>query len=368
MPAQTLTRRGQEWVPVHGGGRPFMVGRDGLVAGVDKPTAQTTGVLAGVTLTPVYPPAGSDTIVLSPGTYENREYWGQVRVSGGQGSTATFRNCAFHGPSPDASIYDSLSGMVTNHHPSGNPPADPPYLSFYDSVFSALPWLEGHPNRPSTPSNPERLSQTAGLHGGNFNLQRCEITGVQDGINLTTGGGTKFTIELSRIHGMLFRNNWFGPSDGRSHSDAIQFNRAKNVVIRGNIIGGERDMVGYRTWPGGYNSGDDAWNSGIMLKQESDNSDFYRIEFVLIEKNWIYGGTAGINFPYNPTHPNLFASTVIRDNVFGLRGTGWRGSATGAGTYDTGNGWYIIRSSNLAATITGNIIEGTGSAVPIQNG
>lgn len=373
MPAQTLTRRGQEWVPVHGGGRPFMVGRDGLVAGVDKPTAQTTGVHDGVELTPVYPPAGQYVIALSPGTYENQMFWGQVRPQ--QSSNANeyvFRNCWFAGADFNWSNYDTnLTGLVFCGPSSSNLQS---HLVFVDCTFNPKVWFDGHPLRPAgwTPSAeaPARQAQTAGVHGGNFELRRCEIVNAQDGVNYVGTNVSSCLVELSWIHGNYFRNDWYGPSDGRCHSDAFQFNVGSNVTLRGNILGGHRDMTGYRTWPGGYNSGDDAWNAAIMLKQERSNTTVDKIENVLIEKNWIYGGTAGINFPYNPSHPNTFSTTIIRDNRFGARGSGWRASANGPGTYETGqqDGWYIIRSTSLAASITGNIIEGTGSAVPIQNG
>ena len=66
--------------------------------------------------------------------------------------------------------------------------------------------------------------------------------------------------------------------------------------------------------------------------------------------------------------PNTFATTEVKNNRFFARGTGWGTSATGPGTYETGNGYYIIRSTSLAATYTGNVIHETGASVPTSNG
>lgn len=364
MPLQVMRYMNNEWKSIFG--KPGTItSRDNLVSGEDKPTFETAGLLSD-TLDPVYGDSNG-VISLGPGTYMNKRYWGRVVPTGGPTATLNFINCEFVGTDPDT--YATLTGMIMNGHPSNPATQAPPFINLTDCRIDGTKWTYAHAQRPLSSNAVRVLSpQTTGIHGGNFNMQRSIVTGVQDGINYTCGSNTSCTIEKSILHKMHFVNNWFGPSDGRSHSDVFQFNRGKNITIRGNILGGQRDMVGYRTWPGGYNSGDDAWNAAFMIKQEVSNGDHDRIENVLIEKNWIYGGTAGINFPYNPNNPNLFETTSIINNRFGQRGSGWRGSANGAGTYDTGDGWYIIRSSNLLATISGNINESTGLPVPITNG
>ena len=119
------------------------------------------------------------------------------------------------------------------------------------------------------------------------------------------------------------------------------------------------DEAGYEANPG-YNSGDDAKNAILMLKQEVSNDELDRIENVLIEKNFFQGGVYCINHSFSESRPNLFETTQIRDNYFVRRG----------------NGRYVIRHTDFADCYSNNrIIDLTddrgfvvGEPIGYQNG
>lgn len=361
IPGVTYTRTHFDSAQWRAPGRAALsVGRDALVPGTYIPGVGTTGVIAGTTLTPVEASASGNILLTEAGrTYENMEFWGQVQF---RAPGITLRNCAIRGRNPDTLTENTgciKSFDTTCYH-----------ATLIDCTIDMTPWVDER-------GASKMSGLTFGIHGGNLELYRCEITGVQDGWNFVghtlMAGASSFAdmftvIEASWIHGMYFENDFPGTSDKRFHSDCFQFNTGKNIDIRYNLIGGHRDMTGYRTWPNGYNSGDDAWNAAFMIKQELDASEASRIDNVRIHGNWIAGGTAGINHYFVASRPNAFATMEVTDNRFLQRGAGWGTSASGPGTYDSGNGWYVIRSSQIAATYSGNVIHETGTPVPITTG
>lgn len=353
MPVIDYIYTGGAWRPHEYGVGPIVLGgRDGLVAGVHKPTPSTVGVPAGTTLTE----QGTGIAMnLTPGTYTDRVFLGRVNIPAGS-AAYTFRNCIFAGNDPNGS--DSGGSVITATASGTKPP-----VTLIDCTIDPSYWMTAKGRTKIWP-------ELNGIIGGNVNVQRCEIKNVCDAVAIH-GQGYGFTIELSWLHKGTYATGSAntGHSDQRVHSDAIQFHTGKNIVIRGNVIGGMRDMVGYQTSPFAdcFNSGDDFENSGLMIKQEVSGNETDRIDNVLIDRNWIYGGQCGINFAYNPARPNTFASTTITGNVFGVRGTGWGAIRQMNGTLSTGNGFYLLRSAILAATIAGNILE-TGSPVPVSNG
>jgi hypothetical protein len=351
--------------------------REDLVPGEWFPDEypQFIGPNSGVTLTDVYPPSGSQVITLTTahanafsGWIEKVRLWGQVRVG-----VAGLKIRDFSIAGPDPSVVPLTGGIwgcfqnyggITRH------------TTFKDGIIDPGQWW-GIGGRVGNP-------QIVGIHGGDSEWLRCEIVNCQDGVNflgptssLAVAQAAFFTMESCWLHKGFYTNDWYGPSDGQPHCDGFQTNYGKNITIRGCTIGGQRDVTGYLVWPGGSNTGDDYWNAAIMIKQESSNSDIHRIENFLIEKCKLGGGTATINFSYNPTYPNTYASTTIRDNVFLNRGSTWgyKMSGDGNGTHTghrtdttTTGGYYILRGTQLQATFSNNRNYTTGALVPLTNG
>lgn len=352
---------------------PSVPNRDELVGGTYVPSASTTGPIgaltdmyasAGATLTATKG-LGAGYVALSAGTYEGLRIWAQVRASG----PITLRNCEIVGQDPNT--FTGLTGLVRNFA------AGVPHITFEDCRITQLPWTYDHPGRPLTAGTVRTVEpRSFGIHGGNFTLRRSEITGVQDGVNYVQNGWvvgstvSNCLVEQSWIHGLPYQNDWTGPnspSNKQTHNDCFQTNCGKNIVIRYNMLGGWREQSGYDPWPGGTNTGDDAFSSILQLQQETSgggvqNSIEDRIENVDIRGNWIDGGQYGINMYWRSGWSGQdFSSWSVVDNKFIERPAGVR---WGPSLNDpdptinppTMNGTYFNKSPNAIPTISGNVI------------
>lgn len=337
--------------------------REKLVLGEYIPGPKTTGLLPGWTpadLDPVYPPAGQNHInITTPQTYENKIFWGEVRIN----APAVFRNCMFAGADPVT--YTSASGIIRCFG------ANTPQWEAHDCVIDPALWLDPTVVRPGGAAPTDlatwrfRLAWTTGIYGGACTLRRCEITNVQDGFGLIQAMADEndtdsfSLVEGCWIHRMIYYRGegWHQPEG--THSDVVQTHVGRNLTLRGNMLGGERDPVGYAADPG-YNSGDDAQNACLMLKQERSFDEFDRIENVLIEKNFWQGGVYCINHAFSESRPNMFETTQIRDNYFIRRA----------------NSQYVIRHENFVDCYSNNRIvdvhpDGTftvGELIPYNKG
>ena len=158
------------------------------------------------------------------------------------------------------------------------------------------------------------------MRGGNYTIRRTEISNVPDGLCLTSALGN-VRAEANWIHNGLYRE-WSSTTPNMpyaggyyTHTDGIQFHRGRNYTIRGNLIGGKRVPGAHHTgMADAISSGDDMYNSCIMIKQEVDSTWANKIENVLIERNWFVGGQASINLASGRL--NNFETTVIRYNRF----------------------------------------------------
>lgn len=373
----TLTRRrlsAGAWRAWRGGaGAPILAGRDALIAGVHKPTPETTGAY----LKPgeSYTEVGSGAqMTLSPGTYRNRVFLGAVNFTVGSGAYL-FERCIFAGNDPgnstDENFTGSSGGSVVKNSGSSEPKQA---VTMVDCTIDPGYWM--------TVKGRDRIwPELNGIFGGNFTVRRCIIKNTCDGVGINAHN-YGFTLELSILHTGTYATGPenTGQSDQRTHNDGIQFHTGKNIVIRGNVIGYDetepdeakrsRHMAGYQVaFDDGYNSGHDYENSCFMIKQESGTAANQTIENVVIEQNWIYGGLCGINFFYEPSRPNRFGSTVVRNNRFGRRQAGWGVTRRMSGELTSsngGNGWYFLKSAQIDATITGNVFEDTGLPIPIS--
>ncbi|WP_437571908.1 hypothetical protein [Sorangium sp. So ce542] len=206
------------------------------------------------------------------------------------------RTLIFRGPDP--SRLPEPRALLTNYGDN------PPHVVIENSLFDPEAWITKRgKSAPAHNGNPagQLLQSQPALHGGNFTLRWSEIRNVEDGVNYVgrTADWTnqQTTVEMNWIHAGEYKNGTDTPSDGRTHNGAFQFNAGRNVVLRGNLLGGPRDMVGYRIWPNGYNSGDDYSNASIMFKQEVDDSNMRKLTNILIEDNFFWGGGRGAQPP-----------------------------------------------------------------------
>lgn len=316
-------------------------------------------------------PTSGNSITLTPGTYSGVRYWGTVKASA---PGVTLDQCWVCGPDPDS--FSDILGCVQNYG------SNPPQMVLKNTRIDPSPWVtvQGRAHL-----NPYYL----GIHGGNVTARRCEFVYIQDpwnwiGPSSATAAATQaHLLEMSWIHKGLYFNDVYPPNDGQPHADGFQTNYGWNLTIRGNVIGGVRDVEGYNIWPTdkdanplGGNTGDDFWNSALMLKQEAGmDPTIHVIRDVLIEDNILGGGTATINHAYDSTRPNTWGQNVIvRRNRLLDRGADWGVKMKGDGPglpgypYGTGSGYYILKAAELASVYSENTNYSTGAPVPVTRG
>lgn len=354
--------------------------RSSLIPGVHRPGPDTTGPYSVTDFIDRYPKGSSYFVTYSkPGVYYGHRIWGQVRVTS---PGVTLKEAVICGPDP-RNYHPGDPGCVRNFG------VNPPKITIEDSRIDPGMWVR-HGDRQLT----ELPGGLTGIHGGMVDMYRSEVTCVHDGWNFIGPNGDNGSdagleavnaqSHLSQqnwYHYGLYRNDFYGASDGQPHCDGIQTNYGRNFTSRGDFIGGRRDMTGYRTWPGGYNSGDDFFNAAIQLSQEPGKYDgvftyvpaVHELRDIIIEDGWIEGGVAGINHAHIPSRPASWAGSHIRRMKFGLRGTGGNntlrgdGPGTPARAMGKGDGWYVIRHPRFASLYSDNTLCDC-SAIPIANG
>lgn len=214
------------------------------------------------------------------------------------------------------------------------------------------------------------------IDGGNYTVRYSELLRGIDGMGGNLTGNA--TMEMCRIyHGHYGAwwndstgakrtatfNDWFGntytapfPShaSGDSHADGAQLQGNTGWVIRGCNIGGARSSTSTTnldpTIQADYNivNGLDTdvgfSNSAIILNAISANP-----LGVLIEKNWLEGGTARLNMSIAGS--DTCGGVSVLNNRF-IRGSG---------------GFYIYAQTGNTATFTSNVFDDDGTPVTITN-
>jgi hypothetical protein len=380
--------------------------------GTYQPGATTTGPNAGVTLVsvggtpPTFDSSGVCTNVGTSSDYtatsngqviSGLEVWGRINL--GSFTGVTIRDCIIHGT--------LVRGVDTAHIIANGDNLGG--ATIIDSKIAGRPVIVPATYTPAGGSTSETLPNPGfvnsanewcgGIRGGNYTIQRCEITNVSDGLN----NPYNCLIEGNWIHGAWF-NEWDVPNATTSgssqanshfypystgtthytHADGIQFSLKKDVTIRGNFIGGLHVVGAHNAFPSQapqIRTGDDFYNSCILMKQESTSSQPNYLDNILVENNWFYGAVCAINWPSDAYTGRTYPTVVFRNNRF-LRAS-WAGpfyvltpvsgGVPTLGDHTAGVSWPLVIPDPLVTVPgsvgwTGNVFDDTNTPVTISPG
>lgn len=236
--------------------------RSSLVVGVDKPSADNTGVLSGVGRSNYNAPGTSGTVAVAAGSYSNLDFYGDCYPSSATG-TYTFSNCWFHGgighPASNRGTFYCWS-LTTG------------WATFEDCTFSA--------------DDPSYYRD--GLVGHRWTATRCQAFNVNDGFGRNASGG--YTLEQCYVPWLTWWSQDPAHADG-THNDALQDQGGSGVsTVRGNnlncyvMVAAGSVTTNTRPAPNGMYYG----GSAIIVNQNIgaiNSSSIY-------EKNWLAGGYA----------------------------------------------------------------------------
>jgi len=305
---------------------------DVFVLGATKPDGSNTGLAAPTTSVS----SGSAlTVSANDQLFENVRFERRVSVTG---KRATFRNCDFVGPVTWDTAGDTALLTCTN-------------TNVEDLVAEHCRF------KPQTPDH-----RVEGIRGHHFTLYRCDISHVVDCIGMILSSGNPKVI---RIHGnYLHHMAYFCPdslqSDNRTHNDLIQnHGNCRDVEIIGNTMVGQIDPAvstfAEPTFSGGEQQtgyqffGYGLWGTSCLMMVPLGTL----IEDLTIDKNWISGGTVGIN---NGTWSSATNYRVTNNRW----GRDFRSLNASAPWVNDDNNWGI-KSGALPVTTTGNVYEDNGT-------
>ena len=306
------------------------------------PDSTSTGLLPG-TDPRALAPFGDGTAELA-GTWgttplEGRIVWGQLHPStSAPGSEIT--NSWIAGPRPD----------IVDANPNGTA-----YIRDTTSaarvwrashcIFNAWAWTMPELDPPGGAWDVDEflflMKNSIGIRGGRFQLDFCEITGVQDIFNIFATLTDASTDELitNRAHA---RNCWFhaplfyrGPlypsQPEGTHSDMQQWSRPMYLDVEYNLFGGPNgDLSGYALTPSKETSDGGKNTTGQMAQQENPGTSLGMIKSVVTRRNIMWGHGDGvsegngfnINHHYNTAYPNEMADCLWEDNLHVQRADG----------------------------------------------
>lgn len=309
-------------------------GRDGLVVGVDEPTASNTGVYPGTELT-----EWPNSYTISAGATIEDYSFPDGRVTINTTETVTFRNCLFNadGFVVAAALVRSWAAQTAD-------------AWFYDCTFE--------------PTWPAHTTEThgggiAGASGHGMRFVRCKFLACVDGV-------TCFDSDIN-VADMLIQQCYFDefafwrPTSGQAegvHPDGIAIAGGDDIQVLGNAIwgyvsptigdgAGEEGTAGYAAGHGVeseyWTSDDRGWINTSCIFMKPDNDD---ISGVVIDGNWLYGSTV-------PIHASDVGGTpqpdlIVTDNRFGNPGT------VDAGQLDKPAEFGNAATTRSNATVTGN--------------
>jgi hypothetical protein len=279
--------------------------RNALVAGEYEPSAATTGVIPGTTLTD-YNASSVDKVTLPAGTVlSNKRIYGDITPGG----PVTLRNCLLVGgtsqPSSDIGVVTATGSLRSG------------LIELYDCSII-----------PRAPKNGRN-----GVQGRQYKAVRCYVKNTTDGFGVfsTLGSNTAadVTIQQCMVEELLY--SYPDPassnhSDG-AHTDCVQIQGGRNVRVIGNKLvataiaetgtgaNPQKPWLLERT-PG--------WaNGGCVVVQ--DNTGAGIDSSVVIDSNWTSGGLSHYNIKASAAGSVIQNGNVYRDTAVGTGNSGYWG-------------------------------------------
>jgi hypothetical protein len=292
--------------------------RDSLVLGTYCPGPSTTGVWND-----------TQTLVTGNQTYsgttkqviESKRFQGYVYLTG---SNKTFNNCVFEGPMNPvhASVTAAYAGSSNNR--------------FIDCTFKPR----------------GRTDTTDTIIGRGFTLLRCDLSYGVDGLGATPeAGGTRCDVVVAQcwVHDLLYFSPSTTHSDNQTHNDIIQWHGGAGLTVRGNRLDGfcaldvgdanrkaTYDSAGKHT--GGHPFYPNPVSMSILMVNQQGS---LLPSELLMEKNWIDGGSLGINMLGVPTSFPSPARSAIESNWVGYK-------------FGYGQNYFIVGKAAQTYALTGN--------------
>lgn len=266
--------------------RRVVVPPESLVPGTYKPDATTTGVVS--TNLPVYNDPATQSLIITQDNLvlQNLTIYGDIKI---RARGVTIRGCVLRGgdyiPSGNTGVVDCNSS----------------------SCFDAV--IEDCLIDPIKPSY-----YRDGIVGHEYTARRNHVRYTNDGFGafITTAIGTQcnVTIEANYVHDLTY---WYpdpAHTDG-THNDCLQIQGGANIHVIGN------NFVGFSVKGAGSGNNPDKPRllsespkmingSCVIVQKQSTTAALVN---VVIEKNWLNGGLAGMNMKPG--------SYTVRDNKFG---------------------------------------------------
>ena len=332
MPGRLMVVQGGLWVPAvpDTAGTVNPDDRSQLGPGSYIPSAATTGVPAGTTLTNYNAPGTAGTVAIPPGDYYRKHFYGDCYPASPTGGY-TFTECYFHGgighPGNNQGCFYCWS-LTTG------------WATFVDCTVAA-----------DSPSY-----YRDGIVGHRYTVRRCNIHTVNDAVGGNANGGG--IIEANWLHDLVWWRQDPAHSDG-THNDPIQIQGGGPWTIVGNLCECYTHNAAGSTEPNpqvsavtglGYGS-----NAIIVNQQNALNV----VTGTVIANNVMRGGNTQINLNNNKgagytlavtLGPNTFARDV-RDNYPPNPDKRWMCLYPNGGTIDAAGLYTNLRFEDTGALL-----------------
>lgn len=299
----------------------------------------------------------------SGAVYENKIFWGSVRMQGL--GVPTYINCIFAGQNPATRVSE---GCVKNYG-SGYHQA-----TMIDCLVDPGMWKTAYAPGGAVDAATWQANETpaVGIHGGRVSMYRVQIRNCSDGMQTTmsTGGlGAPYSnyfiyAEDCWIHSGLYNKDTAAPYSSLpegTHCDAVQFALGANYHFLGCYFGGHRDDDEYAAATiHGTTLSKDYWNSGHLVHQEGADNSWTNpgagLGNMLTEYCFFEGGVASVNMFYDAAaNPNPMPDWFYNNNYFVQRDD-YNQLKTMGLPGKTSRQMYIIRSSQFTANFSNNKI------------
>lgn len=315
-----VRRRG---VDVYAPGGPSL-SRFDLVVGTDKPTADVTGVISGITRTTVSGPvnaSGYIEITTNGALYENVDFLGDVLISG---PNNTFRNCMSRG---------------RNNHPAGQRAC----WTLFGNANHANTYFEDCEALPQYPS-----WYRDGWIGNTHTTLRCKATHCNDGFGAySPTSSTRCDVyhDAPYTADMVYWGQDPAHPDG-THNDHHQYQggagyRVRGANVTGTMYSSPSSTAGANPTLAPAKSPHEGYATNIQINQNGGRL----ASEVLIDQNWLARGYAG-GVSIQKGTPSTITGVTVRRNRFDRDVWDWKPS-------DPDKRYVMINDLGSGYTITG---------------